>query len=150
RREARELVVAEVALLDAGGENEVVVGDCCLAAIGSPRDDVTTLRIHADHLGHGDGRVTLFAQVLTNGVLAVTRRQHRWRELVEQGLEGVMIAAIEQKDADGRILQRLDRGESRESATYAHASRSAASRGRCCIWTHRAVSGVRLLEPALP
>ena len=36
RRERREFVVAEVALLDAGGEDEVVVGDRGLAAIRSP------------------------------------------------------------------------------------------------------------------
>src|SRR5262245_60363965 len=59
-----------------------------------------------------------------------------------------MITAIEPKDANGSILQRLDRGESCESAAYDHDPRSADSRGRCCLCTHRAVSSVRL--PGLP
>jgi len=88
-REPREFVMAEVALLDACGEDEVVVGDRGLAAIRSPGREMSTLRIHASHLGHGDRDVALLSHDLADRGGDVSGGQHRGRHLVEQRLEDV-------------------------------------------------------------
>jgi hypothetical protein len=115
--ESRELVVTEVTLLDPRGQDEVVVRNGRGAALGRPCQDVTALQVDTGHLGHDDGGVALLAHHLADRNGDVLGRQRRGRYLVQQWLENMMIAAVDQEDTCGSAAQGLDRGKTREAAT---------------------------------
>ncbi len=136
RRERRELVVAEVALLDARGQDKIVVGQGDLAAVGRRRLDVATLRVRAGHLAHRDDGVGLPPYRLTDRDRDVAGRQHRGGHLVEERLEHVVIAPVDQEDLDRRAPEGFHRSETGEAAAHHDHTWSAVSGPDGFRWAH--------------
>ena len=101
-RERRPLVVAEVGVRGAGGDDEVVVVD------GSPssRMHAPSGRVDGGGLGEQHLGVVLLAHDAADRLGDVGRVERRGRHLVEQRLEEVVVAAVEQRDAHRRVGER--------------------------------------------
>ncbi len=100
-RERLPLIVAEVGVRGAGGENEVVV----VEARAAGQRDLPRGGVDADDFVHQHLGVALVAQDGADGLGNVGRRQHGQRHLVEQRLKGVMIAAVDHGDIDGQARE---------------------------------------------
>ncbi len=101
RRERLPLIVTEVGVRGAGSEHEVVVVEACAAG----QRHVPRVDVDADYLIHQHLGIALMAQDGADGLGNVGGRQHRQRHLIEQGLEEVMIAAVDQGYIDGQVRQ---------------------------------------------
>ena len=102
-RERFPFVVAEVGVGGAGGQDEIVVVEACAAG----ERDLARGGVDGDDFIHEDLRVVLAAQDGADGLGDVGRREHRQRDLVEQRLEGVVIAAIDYGDVDWQVREPL-------------------------------------------
>src|SRR5207244_1853260 len=89
------LVVAKVGVGGAGGNNQIVVGQFLLAGLDDAPCEVEVLNFfqQADY-------VFVAAKHRSNGGSDFTGRQARGCDLVEQGLEGVVIFAVYNGDLD--------------------------------------------------
>ena len=105
----RPLVVAEVRVGHPRGEDQVVVVD--VAALD---EDALLLDLDALDRTHEDGGVALAPEELAYRRRDVRGRQRRRRDLVEQRLEQVMIALVDEGDADAGDVQPPRRGQPRE------------------------------------
>ena len=82
-RERLPLFVAEIGVRGAGGEDEIVVAE--VSAAGKPH--LPRSPIDVDDFVHEHFGVPLVAQDGANRLSDIGRRQHRKRDLVEQGLK---------------------------------------------------------------
>ena len=96
--ERRPLVVAEVGVGGAGGEDEVVVRELGAA---EPRVTWRAADVDADDLVHEHLGVLLVAQDGADGLGDVGRREHGQGHLVEERLKDVVVAAVDDRDVDG-------------------------------------------------
>jgi hypothetical protein len=105
RRERRPLVVAEIGVPRPSRDDQIVVRDAplidqhlagCSVDVGNPAEN---------HLG-----VALPAQDGTDRLGDVGGRERCGRDLIEQRLKQVIVAAVDHRDLDGRAFQRLGRG----------------------------------------
>ena len=111
-RELLPLIVAEVGVRGAARDEQIVVGNL--------RDrPATTMRAAVSmpqHLAHVHGDVALVAQDVAQRRGDRRRREPGGGHLVEQGLEQMMVAAIDQRDLDRRALELAHGPEPGESA----------------------------------
>ena len=96
-RERLPLIVAEIGVRGAGGEDEIVVGEAgaagqCYLPCGN---------VDADHLVHEHLSVALMAQDGADGLGNVGGREHGQRHLIKQRLKEIMIAPIDQGYING-------------------------------------------------
>jgi hypothetical protein len=118
RRVRLPVVVAEVARVGAGRDDDVVVRHV-LAAL----DAHDLLReVHRGHRPQEHLSVVLPRQDGTDGRGDVRRRQARARDLVEQRLEEVMIGAVDERDP--HVVARMEEGfggrQAPEPSAYDH------------------------------
>ena len=78
--------------------------------------------IDADHFAHLHGDIALAAKDVPQRRGDRRRREARGGHLVKQGLEKMIIAAIDQRDFDRRPLELANRPQSCESAADDHDS----------------------------
>ncbi len=114
-REALPFIVAEVGMRGAAGDQQIVVVDAAAVQVNAPRGG-----IDARDLAHEHGDIALLAQDVAQRRGDRRRRQARGRDLVQQRLEQVMVAAIDQRDFHRRACQLPHRPQSAESATDDH------------------------------
>ena len=114
-----ELVVAEVRLRRAGGDDQAVVGELP-GPVEQPAGDGAALEVDAADLGEDDLRVALVAEDVPERRRDVPLRQDARRHLVEQRLEEVVRLPVDQRHVDGRPAQRLRGGEAAEAAADDH------------------------------
>ena len=105
-RDGRPLRVVEVGVVGAGGDDQRVVGD--RAAVG--HQDLRRSGIEADRLAEDDRRVALLAQDRAQRLGDVAGRQGAGRDLVEQRLEEVEVAPVDEREADLGIDPEAARG----------------------------------------
>ncbi len=101
RRVHRPVVVAEIAVGGAGGDDQAVVGDL-VAAIehhGAARN-VDAPRFAVDH-----GGVLLVGEDVPDRRRHRRRRESRGRHLVQQRLKQVMVGAVDHRDAHRRACE---------------------------------------------
>jgi hypothetical protein len=110
RGHALPLVAAEVGVPGAGGEDEVVVSHAPVV-----EDHLARSRVDAADLAHLHRHVGLAAEDGPDRPSDVGGRQGGGGDLVEQGLEQVVVAAVDQHDLGRRARQRLSRGEAAEA-----------------------------------
>ena len=116
RRVPGELVVAEVGLRDAAGHDQAVVGDLDLVEVGGGGGvDDAAVEIEAGHLGQLDSNVAVLAHDVAQRLGDLSRRQHSRGDLVQQGLEEVVVAAVDQRHVDGSVPEGADGGQATES-----------------------------------
>ena len=101
-RDARPLRVVEVGVMGAGRDHERVVRD--RATVG--QQDLPCLGIDPDRLAEDDRRVALLAQHRAQRLGDVARRQGAGRDLVEQRLEEMEIAPVDEREAHLRDRSR--------------------------------------------
>ena len=102
----RPFRVVEVGVVGAGRDDQRVVGD--RPAVG--HQDLAALRIEADRLAEDDRRVALLAQDRAQRLGDVAGRQRAGRDLVEQRLEEVEVAPVDQGQAHLRVDPEAARG----------------------------------------
>ena len=112
-----ELVVSEVRLAGAGGDNEAVVGVlACLAREGGGVDE-PPLQVEPGHLGQDDVDVLALAQRVTQHGRDRARREDAGRHLVEQRLEQVVVPLVDECDVDVGAREQAGGGQAAEPAT---------------------------------
>ena len=112
-----ELVVAEVRLAGAAGHDQAVVGDLHRGVRRTGGHDDPPLEVEAGDLHELDPHVLGPAQDVSQRWGDLTGRQDPRRHLVQQRLEQVVVAAIEQRHVDGKVGQEPACGEPAEPAT---------------------------------
>ena len=125
RRRRLPVIVSEVVVARAGREDQVIVGDGLL-----PEGHGAALYIHARDLAQEHAGIALAAQHAPDRPGDIARRQRRGRDLVEQGLEEMIIPAVDDGDLDRRARERLRRPHPGEAGTHDHDPRSWPDLGR--------------------
>jgi hypothetical protein len=115
---AGPLVLAEVVRLDPGRHDEVVVG---VGLVAHP--DGLAPEVDVADLGHHHFAVLLSPEHLADRGGDLGRRQRGRGHLVEQGLEDVVVLAVEEQDVQVRPGQRLRGLEAAEAAADEHDTR---------------------------
>ncbi len=112
----RELVVPEVGLAHACGDDQVVVGQRDALAVGASGHDQVGVDVDVDHLGQHafDVAVPLEHDPQGRGDLALG--QDPGRDLVQQRLEQVVLRAVDEGDRDVAAAQRPGGEEPAEAA----------------------------------
>ena len=95
-RELLELLVPEVAVPHAGRQDQVVVRERYVRAIGRARADATPVLVDGGDFTHENGRIPLLAENVANGRSDLSRRELRRRDLVQQRLKEMVIRAVDQ------------------------------------------------------
>ena len=86
------------------------------------------VRIDRCHLVHEDLGVGLVAQDGADGLGDVCRGKHGQGDLIEQGLEGVVVAAVDEGDVHGQMGQGLGGMETAKAAADDDDARAAGRR----------------------
>ena len=111
RRVGRPLIVAEIGVVRAGGEDQIVVREASRILV---EDDLLCRDIDGVDPGQDDVHVRLATQHRADRLRDVRRRKRGRRHLVEQGLEQVVIAPVDEGDLHGCVGERLRRLQSPE------------------------------------
>ena len=98
RRERLPFVMAEIGVARAGGEHQRVVGQ----GIAVIEQHALARGVDAAHVGKQRRHLLASAQQIADRPGDFRRRQRRGRDLVEQRLEQMMVAAVDQRDLDRR------------------------------------------------
>ena len=99
-----------VRMSGAGGEHKVVVGYSFAA-----EEHLAACRIDVRHLAENDARIGLVVDDTANGRGHVGGRQAGRRHLIEQRLEQMVIAPIDEGDVSVALLQPLGHGKAAEA-----------------------------------
>jgi hypothetical protein len=105
--------MAEVAVRGAGCEDEVVVEHRGSALEIDPAGGC----VDVDDLVHHNLGISILTKDRANRLGDITWREHGECHLVEQGLEGVVILAIDQRDVDREFAQALRSVDTGKAAT---------------------------------
>lgn len=98
-RIALPIVVTEIGVPCAGGNDEIVEGDALCAEENVSRLKVDTIDVAEHHIG-----VAMFAQDCANRRRNLSRGQAGGGDLIEEGLEQVVVASVDQCDMRVRML----------------------------------------------
>ena len=132
-RDGRPLRVVEVGVVGAGRDDERVVGD--RAAVG--QQDLAPLGVDADGLAQDDRRVALLAQDGAQRLGDVAGRQRAGRDLVEQRLEEVEVAPVDERQpdlgVDAEAARRVQPGEPAADDRRPDAAGAGHFRRRSCV-----------------
>ena len=93
------VVLAEVGVGGAGAQDEVVVFHHCAAV----QEHAVIVGFEADDFVHQYFDIFVFGKDGADGLGDVCRGKHGQRHLVEQGLKGVVVAAVDESHVDGHI-----------------------------------------------
>ena len=100
-RVERELVVAEVGLTRPGGDDQRVVRELDALSVGSPdRVHDAAFEIEPLDLEELDGDAGNAAQHVSERRRDLPGREHAGRDLVQQRLEEMVVASVDQRDLD--------------------------------------------------
>jgi hypothetical protein len=108
--------MAEVGLADAGGDDQVVVGQRDALAAGSLRDDPPGSRIDVDDVGQQALDVPVVLEDVAQRRRDLPLGQDPGGHLVEQRLEQVVLRAVDERDRGVAAAQRPCREEPAEAA----------------------------------
>jgi hypothetical protein len=120
RRPAGEFIVAEIGLPDSGGHDEVVIAELDAITADACGDNPAAGRIKIDYLGHHAVDVPVFLEQVAQRSGDLTLGHDAGSALVEQGLEYVVLGAVDQRHRDVAALQPADREQPGESAADDH------------------------------
>jgi len=118
-REGFPVVMAEIGMLRAGGDDQPVIGN----AAATRQPDRARRRVDAGHAIHQRRHVLAFVDELADRPGDLGRTQRGRRHLVEQRLEQMVVASVDERDRRTGALERLDGREPAEAAAHHHDSR---------------------------
>ena len=104
--------MAEIAMRRSRRHDEIVVTDL----FGVLQYDHSMRGIDGLHVAHEHRRIFLVLQDLADRRGNRRRRKPRGRDLVQEGLEQVMVRTVDDRDADRRPGERLRREQAAKSA----------------------------------
>ena len=113
RRVQRELVVPEVRLVGAGRDDQAVVG-ISIGSSGAGRVHHLPVEIEAGHLGELHLHVLCLPQDVAQRRRDLAGRQDAGGHLVEERLEQMVVAPVDQRDLD--VLDRAEQTARRQTA----------------------------------
>ena len=119
-RDRGVLVVPEIGLPDAGGQDEVVVAELDLLAERAPRQHPPPGRVQAGRLGDDELDVAVLGQQLAQRRGDLTLGQDAGRALVQHRLEQVMLGPVDEGHLDRRARQHPGGEQPREAAAHDH------------------------------
>ena len=96
----RELIVAEIGLLDPGGHDQAVVGILDRLMSEGVGMHNLALEIETGHLGQLHPHVLVLAHDVTQSGGDLARREQPGRRLVEQRLEEMVVSPVDEGDID--------------------------------------------------
>ena len=140
-REGGVLVVPEVGLPDARGQDEVVIAELDLLTQRAPRQHPPPRRVDAGHLGQDELDVAEFPEQFAQRQGDLALGQDAGRALVQQRLEQVVLGPVEQGHLDRRVPQRPRREQAGEAAADDHYPTGAG----CSAMAHPVLSLPRLV-----
>ena len=114
-REGRPLILAEIAVRRAGGQNQIVIWDLLVAHHDSPACSVNGGNRTEQHPD-----VERVAKQRAHGRGDIARRKRRGRHLIEKRLKQVVISAIDDRDRRTHTAQRRGTGDAAKSRTDDH------------------------------
>jgi hypothetical protein len=114
------LVVPEIGLPDAGGQDEVVIVEHELVTKRPPGQDSPPLGIDAGHLGEDEFDVPEFPEQFAQRKGDLARGHDAGRALVQQRREQVMLGPVDQGHANRRVPHRPGGEQAGESAADDH------------------------------
>ena len=117
-REQRELVVTEVRLPCAGRDDEAVVRNLERVVQRARSVHDPALEIEAGDLRHLDADPRQPPQHVPQRRRDVAGRKHAGRDLVEQRLEQMVIAPIDERHVDIGVAEQPGRGKTAEAAAH--------------------------------
>ena len=115
-RERLPFVMAEISVARAGGEHQRVVGQ----RVAVIEQHALVCRIDAAHGGEQGRDLGAVAQQIADRPGDLRGRQRRGRDLIEQRLEQMMVAAVDQRDRDRRAGKPIGRFQSAEAGADDH------------------------------
>ena len=110
-----EFLVSEVRGRGSGGDDQAVVRERALGAQRSDGQDAPVLEVEAGDLGQFDVDVLVLAQDPSERLCDFAYRQDSRRDLVEQGLEQVVVRAVDERDLDVDSTQHIRGMEASEA-----------------------------------
>src|SRR4051812_12362113 len=108
--------MAEIARLHARGDHQVVELNLANADPGTGRFDQSRAHVHADHFAKHYADVLLLLGELPDWGGDLRRCKHGGRHLIEQRLEYVVIASVDQDNICIAMFQSANRGDPSKSA----------------------------------
>ncbi len=123
RRKMAPLLVPEVVVDRTRREHQIVVADS-----GSGGAHLARGEVHCIHLREQHARVLLVAQDGADRLGDVRRGERRGGDLVEQGLQEVIVVAVDDEHVGGRAAQRPGGEQAAEAATDDHDPRPGSPR----------------------
>jgi hypothetical protein len=114
RSKLRPIVVAKVGVSCAGSEHQIVIRDQRAAG----KYNLPDANVDAYHFIHEHGGVAMATQDSADGLRDVSRREHGQRDLIEQRLEDVMVAPIDDSYVHGKARQPYGRVNAGKTSTH--------------------------------
>ena len=130
RRPLRELLVAEVGLPHAGGDDQHVVVERERGLVGAAGGDAARVGVEVDRLAEQGGDVAVAGQLLAQRAADLPDAQRPGGALVEQRLEHVARRAVEQRDVDVDLPEPARAEQPAEPAADDQHPRSTVSQSR--------------------
>ena len=121
-RPARELVVAEVGLAGAGGDDQAVVRDLDGASVGARGRELSSLEVEAVDLGELDVDVPLAVENAAERRCDLALREDPGGDLVEHRLEEVVVVAVHERHSDRGATQPARGEQAPEASAHDHDS----------------------------
>jgi hypothetical protein len=116
RRELLPFVMAEISVAHAGGENQRVVRH----GVAAFEQHAAVCCINASHCGEKGRNLRTVAQQVADRPGNLGGRKRRGRNLIEQRLEQMMVASVDQRDRNGRALEPIGGFQSAEAGADDH------------------------------
>src|SRR6185295_3834777 len=114
--EALEFVVSKITVARTGREDQAVIGDVHVAAVGEAGHDEALILVHGGYLAEDDRRIPLPAENAADRSTDLARRKHGGRHLIEQWLEQMVVAAVNQNHFNRSPAKSLGGGQTTKAA----------------------------------
>ena len=115
-RERLPFVMAEIGVAGAGGEHQRVVGQ----RVAAIQRHAARRGVHAGHRGEQGRDLRTAAQQIADRPGDLRGRQRRGGDLIEQRLEQMMVAPVDQRDRDRRAVKPVHRLQAAETGADDH------------------------------
>ncbi len=115
-----KLIMAEITRLHPGSDDQVIEFDLAHADAGAGHVDRSGAQVHSSHFAEHHVDIALLLGELPDRSGDLGRCQHRRRRLIEQRLENMVIAPVDQNDVGIGSSQSASRGDPSKATAHDH------------------------------